>query len=157
MLHCYVYMHIALLYFVIFTYINMSFALLCYVATIIFSPYTLQLHFYCPFWCLSVSTIESVMFYYHLHILQSNIVSVSISLCYFYFYNFFEWCLTSTFGCQQMARWHHYFVISLNQKPQIVFAMNRWQGKNDVFWDLMPCRLVFTDVLEECATFNFRV
>jgi hypothetical protein len=51
-----------LLYFVILTYFNISFALLCYVATIICSPYILQLHIYRPVWCLSVSTIESVLF-----------------------------------------------------------------------------------------------
>jgi hypothetical protein len=72
-----------LLYFVIFTYINMSFALLCYVTAIICSLYILQLHFYCPIWCLSVSTIESAMFYHHLHLLQSHMVYMSVSLCYF--------------------------------------------------------------------------
>ena len=59
-----------------------------------------------------------------------------------YFYNVFEWCPTSTFGCQQMAGWHHYFITSLNRKPQISFARNKWQEKIQVFWDLMPCWLV---------------
>jgi len=98
-----------LLYFVIVTYStysNMSFALLCYVATIICLPYILQLHIYCPVWCLSVSTIECVMFYHHLHILQSYIVYMSISLCYFI------------------------SIISLNDVRQVPLAVNRWH--NDI-------------------------
>jgi hypothetical protein len=45
----------------------------------------------------------------------------------------------------------------LNQKPQIALAMNRWQRKIPFFWDLLPCQLVFSDVLEECAASNCRV
>jgi len=44
------------------------------------------------------------MFYHHLHILQSNIVYMSISLCYFI------------------------SIISLNDVQQVTLAINRWQG-----------------------------
>jgi len=43
------------------------------------------------------------MFYHHLHVLQSNVVYKSISLCYFI------------------------FIISLNDVQQVPLAVNRWQ------------------------------